>query len=1086
LIAALPFLRYAARALARGNAVFQRLAVSVPACHNPYQTSRRIAVMTKELFDQLVSVLLPEMGDAQARKALVESALYGSPVLQKIQWEGAARSFTVQLVRLLKEFGDVAPSRAALGALLEEVKALVGADRQAQIDQLLPQLKSGTATSAIPQPAPPSIPPPPQTFAPGELYVFLSYARPDQTVAAQVETFLTAAGVRVFRDTSEIGAGDNWDLKIEQALRECQCMVLLLSAASMPERKEVHREWFNFDQKGKKIYPLYLQDCQLHSRFDARNYLDARTDLPGALERLRLGLQRDFGLPEAASSHNDNPLTLFRRERITEWEQKNYALDKRFVNLTLVLDKREADERAADLRFDNLRQVLQQTQEQRACVLLGAPGSGKSTLLRRLQLDHCEERLRDGRDEISFFIQLNGYRANPKGELPEPREWLNTRWKALYPALEPLETWLRKGRALLLLDALNEMPHKNTDSYFELVELWRQFAEEAVSLGNQLVFTCRRQDYSAALHIPVVEVLPMTPEQVQLFLKAYLPSYEQRVWAELNQAPQLLELYQRPYFLRLLCEQVELTGGDIPRGRAGLFTGFVRKALAEEKKKNSELFRPGLLLTEKDHLLLSGGHKYRGPFELPERGVLIPKLSELAFKMQEKGAQVRLDDRDASTLLAHDCAEAILKVGLALNVLDDDSAGLAFFHQLLQEYFAARQLARAPQPALVRVEWAADQVSPSLAEARSGSSGFDDWLPPLKQTGWEETMLSAAPMAQDAQAFIRALIPHNLPLAARCAAAPELSIQPELKSELQGLLLKRAQDFQHADLRARIAAGEALGLLGDPRFERRPGRHGAYLFPPLVALPGGQYPMGMDGGQYDDEGPAHTVTLSAFQIGQFPVTNAEYQLFIEAKGYEVEQWWDTDAARDWLRETSEHLPESWNDPRFNNPAQPVVGVSWYEARAYCNWLTATLVDGSTYRLPTEAEFEAAARGQRGRMFPYGETFDENRCNTYEGRVGRTTPVGVYANATPEGAVDLSGNAYTWTLSIYDQERFPYPYRPNDGREDVAVAERTRVLRGGSWFFNYDFARAVSRDLNFIPADRYFGFGFRVVVVRPPS
>jgi formylglycine-generating enzyme required for sulfatase activity len=310
-------------------------------------------------------------------------------------------------------------------------------------------------------------------------------------------------------------------------------------------------------------------------------------------------------------------------------------------------------------------------------------------------------------------------------------------------------------------------------------------------------------------------------------------------------------------------------------------------------------------------------------------------------------------------------------------------------------------------------------------------------------------------MAKDQAAFIRDLLPRNLPLAARCAASPEVKIGDELKREIQKALIERTQD-KRADLRARIAAGEALGTLGDPRFERRTGPHGDYLLPPLVAITGGTYPMGLDKSDYDDETPAHKVELAPFQIGQFPVTNAEYKLFIEAGGYDDPQWWDTEESLAWLRGeasmegvkqglrdfrtrrqeeseddirgrvkknliTSEEAenwiairnmtdeefeqqlekwypagklyrqPEYWDDTRFNNPAQPVVGITWFEARAFCNWLTASVAEDVIYRLPTEAEFEAAARGAKGRMFPYGKTFDSARCNTFESHIRRTTP-----------------------------------------------------------------------------------------------
>lgn len=270
--------------------------------------------MQKVLFDKIVAALLPEMDDASARKSLVEGALLGSPILRRIQWDGAADTFTKRLTRQLHEFGQVAPGKPAIVALLEEVKGQVGVDRQAQIDVLLAQLNTpsvkpasqekiqsatgqdfaSSVTNHEKNTSRENLQPLAKIFAEGEIYVFLSYARPDQAVAEQVEAFLTAAGIRVFRDTSDIHAGDNWDMVIERALRECQCMVLLLSSASMPERKEVHREWFRFDQKGKTIYPLYLQECELHSRFDSRNYIDARADLQRALDHLLRDIRRDF------------------------------------------------------------------------------------------------------------------------------------------------------------------------------------------------------------------------------------------------------------------------------------------------------------------------------------------------------------------------------------------------------------------------------------------------------------------------------------------------------------------------------------------------------------------------------------------------------------------------------------------------------------------------------------------------------------------------------------------------------------------------------------------------------------------------
>lgn len=167
----------------------------------------------------------------------------------------------------------------------------------------------------------------------------------------------------------------------------------------------------------------------------------------------------------------------------------------------------------------------------------------------------------------------------------------------------------------------------------------------------------------------------MSADQVQNFLKPYLPGQEAMVWGELDGSPQF-DLFRTPYFLKLLCEQVKATA-TVPKGRAGLFTGFVRQVLHREVENNNPLLQVDTLLTERDHKKLVA-HKWRDPFELPERGVLIPKLIHLAFAMQEDGLsteskQVRIDYDDACNLLDHERDEDILKAGVSLSVLDGTS-----------------------------------------------------------------------------------------------------------------------------------------------------------------------------------------------------------------------------------------------------------------------------------------------------------------------------------------------------------------------------------------------------------------------------
>ena len=148
-------------------------------------------------------------------------------------------------------------------------------------------------------------------------------------------------------------------------------------------------------------------------------------------------------------------------------------------------------------------------------------------------------------------------------------------------------------------------------------------------------------------------------------------------------------------------------------------------------------------------------------------------------------------------------------------------------------------------------------------------------------------------------------------------------------------------------------------------------------------------------------------------------------------------------------------PRFWQDADLNNRSQPVVGVCWYEAAAYANWLAA--ITGLSYRLPSEPEWEWAAR-RGARSFPWGRRWDSERLNSLEGRVMRTTPVGTYPQGvTPDGLHNLAGNVWEWTATRYAD----YPYHPNGDLEDPD-ATGLRVLRGGGWTANRRMVRCAFR------------------------
>ena len=228
-------------------------------------------------------------------------------------------------------------------------------------------------------------------------------------------------------------------------------------------------------------------------------------------------------------------------------------------------------------------------------------------------------------------------------------------------------------------------------------------------------------------------------------------------------------------------------------------------------------------------------------------------------------------------------------------------------------------------------------------------------------------------------------------------------------------------------------------------------------------------------GHFGREQPQHTLTLASYYIGKYPVTVGAYRAFIKAGGYQRSQYW-TEAGWAWRRSAARVQPDFWDDGKWaGDDRLPVVGVSWYEAVAYCRWLSAKT--GSSYRLPTEAEWEKAARGVDGRLFPWGNEFDVGRCNTRRSGLNQTEPVGRYSpdDESPYGCAEMAGNVSEWTLSQYR----PYPYNGHDGRDEVE-GKAERVTRGGAWCKPALRARVVARGMN----DPFFAdndVGFRCVL-----
>lgn len=668
---------------------------------------------------------------------------------------------------------------------------------------------------------------------------------------------------------------------------------------------------------------------------------------------------------------------------------------------------------------------------QRTLALVGGAGSGKTIALKQV-LRHAAERAQRDRDqERPVWLQISDFRIDGP-TVARMEEFTEEQLRQVLPdpALSPAEirAALAAGRCLLLLDGLDELPRKQWKTRLASVAA---FLETYGS--NRLVVSARPGTELPQMGLPQVQMPPLSRVAQRRLVESLTQEHPGEagrfeVWLR-NASAAVRELADTPFFLHALVELFLRKSGSAPDQPAILLVEVLKKRLIEEYSSHGDSGWWGRINDE--------GY---GDSDMLE--VCLPALSALGFRALSGETSSRLPLRHArehapdGPCPGGPAAATFLHSASDLGIYTLTEDELVFTHALWRDLLAAREM----QARLAREPSA---LPPGLHSPTTAGS-------------WRQACIFLTQLfpVTELTSFYRQLRPLNRDLLAAVVAEGgalgDDALRLELAANLEAELAAEVQT-----LCARHLVARALGRAGDRRLWEYPLDP---LVPAMVPIRGGEFRIGLDEADFEkllplqekgidpelreEELTASLHTLGDFSLGKFPITNAHYRLFVSDGGYGDRAWWDG-PAWDWLqtRGGSERRPEHWSDARYCGENQPLVGVTFYEATAYARWLTARSNGARTFRLPTVAEWQAAARGASGRLFPWGDEPEADRCNCWHADdLGLTSPVGIYpAGATPEGLHDLAGCVSEMAVAL-------------DGGGPV--------ICGGSWFSSIHGCRAT--------------------------
>jgi len=803
----------------------------------------------------------------------------------------------------------------------------------------------------------------------------------------------------------------------------------------------------------------------------------------------------------------------------------------------------EEDAEAVGRKLGQTAALAELLQENDGLVILGDPGSGKTTFLKYLALQLATgpvEALGPG-DRLPVLVPLSAYaNALSEGDVP-----LDTFIPDYYrsrglnqPPDSLLSEALGRGGALLLLDGLDEV--RDLQRRHLVVERVDDFFTAQRRRGNKFVLTSRivgyREVRPMAEGLTECTLVDFEEDDIREFVDKWTAAIEKAARGETSMAreeaarerQELLTAVERtPGVRRLAANPLLLTilalmkrqGVTLPERRVELYEKYIETLL-----KTWNLAR-GLDRRYARDLDVVETVRILAPLALwmhetsPGRG--LARREEVRRKLEEVYTQRPVDhpDQCARQLLedVHDHAGLLLERG---------PGEYGFIHLTFQEYLAATAIAQKGQ----------EDVD-SVVELLAGHTGDDDWH--------EVTLLTVGYFGiiqkreRAASSILRGLLETGkgkpgeaLVLAGEVA----LDIGPtgltaECRARIVATLTDAVSDDSGIPSILRAYAGRSLGKLGDPRPEVTSVDTMQFCY-----IPAGPFRMG------EDERSCVSRSLARpYWIGRYPVTNAQFDEFVQAGGYRERSYWmeaerrgiwrdgsivrGAGPAFDEMREERRNKPAESGDS-FGVPNHPVVGVNRYECLAFTRWLTqrmaeaGRLLEGWVVRLPTEAEWEKAARGgeqiplspltanlahfseavseaegrivlvtnpRPGRDYPWGlddltDRANPSQANYWETRIETTSAVGCFpAGASPYGCEEMSGNVCEWTGSAYESDPRPPRLRSaQDQRGSTAPKETRSVLRGGAYHHDPSFVRCGVR-YRFYPRPQFLDVGLRLVL-----